>query len=106
MIKPKTVDQLKQIIEDRIEKEGPKCDLNDIDVSEINYMGFLFCNSIFDGNISCWNVSNVIDMSYMFKNSKFNKSISKWNIKNVIAPFNIYLNCPLEDQKDKQPKCN
>ena len=106
MIKPKNKTELKQIIKDRIEKKGPKCGLNDIDVSEITNMSYLFYGSCFQGDISKWNVSNVIRMEYMFTWSHFNKSISKWNIKNVIAPFNIYLNCPLEDQKDKQPKCN
>ena len=41
---PKTTKELKQIIEERISKEGPNCDLNDIDVSLITDMYRLnFC---------------------------------------------------------------
>ena len=39
---PKTQPELKNIIEQRIEQEGNKVDLNDIDVSKITDMSFLF----------------------------------------------------------------
>ena len=80
---PKTKDELKDIIEQRIEEEGNECDLNDIDVSKITNMSTLFYNSEFNGDISEWNVSNVDDMSFMFTGSKFNQDISKWNVSNV-----------------------
>ena len=35
---PKTRDELREIIKARISKEGPNCDLNDIDVSLITDM--------------------------------------------------------------------
>ena len=63
---PKTYDELKEIIKDRISKEGSNCDLNDIDVSLIKDMSYLFDYSKFNGDISKWNVSNVIDMTGMF----------------------------------------
>ena len=59
---PKTNDELKNIIKDRISKEGPNCDLNDIDVSLIEDMSWLFIRSKFNGDISRWDVSNVKDM--------------------------------------------
>ena len=80
---PKTKDELKDIINQLIEAEGSKCDLNDIDVSEIKDMSWLFCNSVFNGDISRWDVSNVTNMPGMFKNSNFNGDISNWNISNV-----------------------
>ena len=49
---PKTRSELKEIIKDRISKEGPNCDLNDIDVSLITNMSDLFYNSEFNGDIS------------------------------------------------------
>jgi surface protein len=55
-------------------------------------MGNMFACSIFNKNISNWDVSNVIDMSYMFKNSKFNKDISKWNVGNVLDMNNMFYN--------------
>src|SRR5574343_37562 len=80
---PKDKDELKQIIEERIENEGLKCDLNDIDVSNIINMSKLFCGSEFNGDISKWNVSKVTDMKYMFYESEFNGDISKWDVSKV-----------------------
>ena len=79
----KTKEELEQIIKDRISKEGPNCDLNDIDVSQITDMSELFAYSIFNGDISRWNVSNVKNMSKMFYRSKFNGDISEWDVSNV-----------------------
>ena len=56
---PKTNKELDDIIKERISKEGPKCDLNDIDVSLITDMSWLFNESEFKGDISRWDVSNV-----------------------------------------------
>ena len=80
---PKTKDELKEIIKERISKEGTNCDLNDIDVSLIKDMSYLFHESEFDGDISDWNVSNVKDMSWLFNEAEFNGDISKWNTSNV-----------------------
>ena len=63
---PKDKEELEQIIKDRISKEGPNCDLNDIDVSLIDDMSKLFAESEFNGDISKWDVSNVINMEGMF----------------------------------------
>ena len=72
-------DELRIIIKQTIESEGPNCDLNWIDTSGITDMNSLFCitNSTifkeFNGDISKWDVSNVEDMSYMFYGcEKFN----------------------------------
>ena len=80
---PKTKDELIEIINKRIIKEGNKCDLNDIDVSLIEDMSYLFSFSSFSGDISKWNVSNVKDMSEMFSYSTFNKPIGNWNVSNA-----------------------
>ena len=80
---PKTRDELKDIIDQRIESEGNKCDLNDIDTSNIIDMSDLFEYSDFNGDISKWNVSNVKTMYGMFYKSEFNGNIYKWNVSNV-----------------------
>ena len=80
---PKTKDELKDIIDQRIESEGNKCDLNDIDTSNIIDMSDLFEYSDFNGDISKWNVSNVKTMYGMFYKSEFNGNIYKWNVSNV-----------------------
>ena len=80
---PKTKDELKKIIKRRIESEGNKCDLNDIDTSNITDMSYLFEDSDFNGDISKWNVSNVESMWAMFYRSNFNGDISNWDVSNV-----------------------
>ena len=80
---PKTKKELKEIIEERISKEGPNCDLNDIDTSLITDMSYLFANKLFNGNISEWNTSNVVNMIGMFYKSNFNGDISKWDVSKV-----------------------
>ena len=107
--KPKTKEELLDIISKEIETNGPNCSLNHIDVSNITDMSFLFRGgdskqyrnghpilTTFDGDISNWNVSNVTDMSYMFMGSKYNGDISNWDVSNVTemevmfndSPFN------------------
>ena len=63
---PKTKDELKDIIKQKIESEGNECDLNDIDTSNITDMSYLFAYSNFNGDISKWDVSNVRYMQAMF----------------------------------------
>ena len=90
-LKPTNGDKLKKLIEQRIEEQGPNCDLNDIDVSRIDDMSWLFCDSKFNGDISGWDVSNVKDMSYMFYDSEFDGDISGWDVsgvKNMSHMFN------------------
>jgi surface protein len=44
----------------------------------------MFSNSKFNGDISNWNVSNVVDMAWMFRRSVFTGDISKWDVSNVV----------------------
>ena len=81
---PKTREELEKIIKERISKDGPNCNLNDIDTSLITDMSRIFFRSSFNGDISKWDVSNVKNMSRMFLQSDFNGDISNWNVSNVI----------------------
>ena len=96
---PKTKDELKKIIKQKIESEGNECDLNDIDTSNITDMSYLFEDSDFNGDISRWNVSNVESMWAMFKFCKsFNQDLSDWNVSNVIEMSDMFHKCPIKEE--------
>lgn len=82
-LRPDNREELEDLISQRIEQYGPKCNLNDIDVSKITDMSFLFCDMTFDGDISKWDVSRVKNMSSMFAGSTFNGDLSKWDVSKV-----------------------
>ena len=81
---PETKDELIDLIEKLIEERGNEADLNDVDVSRITDMSYVFQGSQFNGDISKWNVSRVKSMEGMFCESKFNGDISKWNVSGVV----------------------
>jgi surface protein len=58
-------------------------DISNWDVSNLTDMCGMFWNSQFTGDISKWDVSNVTNMGGMFAFSKFNGDISKWDVSNV-----------------------
>ena len=113
IVTPKSFDELRKIIEQRYEEQGPgteqnPIDFNDIDVSNINsfcnytkYQG-IFENTKFEYiDISEWDVSEVTDMSYMFYKCDKLKSvgdISKWNVPNVIYMDFMFYDCKTFNQ--------
>ena len=101
---PQTKDELRSIIIERIKDDGPECNLNDIDVSNITDMSFLFSanknwfgNGIFkdfNGDVSLWDVSNVKNMNGMFYFCQhFNCDISKWDVSHVKEMFSMFVFC-------------
>ena len=76
-------ENIRDIIQKKIEEKGNNTTLNYIDVSKVTNMNSLFFNSKFIGDISKWDVSNVKDMSDMFYGSTFNGDISEWDVSNV-----------------------
>ena len=99
---PKTKDELKNIILKRIKDEGNEVDLNDIDVSNITDMSYLFEKIDFNGDISRWDVSNVIDMNCMFGEcTHFNGDISRWDVLNVKNTKNMFKKSPLQNNLPK-----
>lgn len=84
-----TDDNIHEVVRDEISRLGYHANLNHIDVSRVTDMSYLFNARYegeppeFDGDISQWNVSNVVNMENMFENSPFNGDISRWNVSSV-----------------------
>ena len=119
---PKTNEELYDIIIQRIKDDGPECDLNDIDVSDITDMSYLFdaalnlyvgrvfpnelfedfngdisqwdVSNVFNCDISKWDVSNVENMEAMFDRCKnFNCDLSRWDVSHVKNMEYMFYNC-------------
>ena len=92
---PKTKKELYDLIRKRIKEEGNNVNLNDIDISEIDSISWLFENlKDFNGDISEWNVSNVKDMSYTFRMCEnFNCNLSNWDVSNVTNLSGMFAFC-------------
>ena len=94
-VRPTTRDELRSIIEQELERQGPDADLNFIDTSEITDMSNLFHDSIL-GNIKIdeWDVSKVEDMNHMFTDQKeFNCDLSAWDVSNVMNISWMFCDC-------------
>ena len=66
MIVVNSRNELKELIDQILTERGLRADLNDIDVSRISNMDYLFESSLFDGDISKWDVSKVKYMNRAF----------------------------------------
>ena len=103
--KPKNKEELieaikKEIYEIQGTEDNPnwQADLNCIDTSLVRDMSELFSYDTdekygldkFNGNISKWDVSNVINMNNMFFRSRFNQDISDWDVSNVKYMFSMF----------------
>ena len=78
MIVVNSKEELKELINQRIKEQGPKCDLNDIDVSKITDMSYLFIESDFNGDISGWDTRNVETMEDIFTRSALGEHEPEW----------------------------
>jgi surface protein len=77
-ITAKTQKHLRELLENEIKLHGNNCDLNHMDVSNVNDMGYMFYSSQFNGDINAWNVSNVNNMAFIFYHSLFNGDLNIW----------------------------
>ena len=62
---------LELLIHQEMEKNGPNCDLNHIDVSNVTDMSWMFSDSPFNQDISKWNVINVKNVCWMFNSMSY-----------------------------------
>ena len=84
------------MIEAEIEQHGLQCSLNHFDVSSLQDFRSIFEQSLFNGDISLWNVGCGTKFSNMFKGSIFNGDISQWNTSHAVVMRGMF-----EDSKFK-----
>ena len=92
--------ELKKAIVEHIERAGPHCSLNHLDVSQIVNFSELFENSLFNGDLSQWNTRNVQTMRATFADIDYLGDISNWDLSAVILTnsercFTRYHHSPL-----------
>ena len=94
-VRPTTRDELRSIIEQEIENQGPDADLNFIDTFEITDMSSLFHDLVIRNiKIDEWDVSKVEDMNHMFiDQEEFNCDISNWDVSNVYDMDWMFCDC-------------
>ena len=93
--RPKTKDELQDIIIAELNNQGRDADLNFIDTSLITNMSELFYG-LDPGNIKIdqWDVSNAVNMYNMFHRcKKFNADISSWDVSNVELMSDTFSGC-------------
>lgn len=103
--KPENIKELRKIIDARIEEHGPgtvkePIDLNDIDVSEIDNLDYLFYGGITYNikaiDISDWDVSNVTSFKSMFEGCshlQYVGDLSRWNVSEGTNFSSMFMNC-------------
>ena len=95
---PKDKNELRKIIE-FYSKNYPEDSLNWLDVSGITDMSYLFKETVYNGDISKWDTSNVINMEGLFNYAyKFNTSIDDWDVSNVTNMCCMFCNAWRFDQ--------
>ena len=58
----------------------------------------MFLRSIFDGDISKWDVKNVKDMHDMFYGTIFKQDISSWELRKDCNVAGIFVYCPIKEE--------
>ena len=74
---------MNRIVWANCDKTKREC-VEDIKNVDFDLLNFMFENSVFNGDISKWNVCNVYNMKNIFKNSKFDGDISNWKLNKKI----------------------
>ena len=81
---------LRALIVEEIERNGPNCDLNHLDISQVSSLAGVFADMPFNGDISKWDVSHIVSLKYTFRSSPFNGDISRWDTSQVQDMANAF----------------
>lgn len=71
---------LRRLVLEEIAANGPECDLNHLDISEMVDISNTFEGTNFNGDVSRWNPDSAMDMRSLFTNCPFSGDLSLWDI--------------------------
>lgn len=86
----RNTEHLKELVNAEIALHGIRCDLNHIDISQLDSLYAVFQDSPFDGDISRWNTGRITDMSGLFMGSRFNGDISAWDTGQLTTAISMF----------------
>ena len=86
--------ELRSLLQELIDERGPTADLNDIDVSSFSELDGVFFELSFEGDISKWDISNVILVFWIFTHSIFNSDISNLEVRPKCNTKYMFRNSP------------
>lgn len=81
---------LRQIVIQEIAENGPTCDLNHLNVGEMQDISGTFKGTNFNGNVSRWNIGMACDIRDVFADCPFSGDLSQWDV-NVLSEINGFL---------------
>lgn len=81
---------LRELVAQSMAADGPLCDLNHIDVSNVTDFSDIFQGSDFNGDISEWTPTSAMCMNHMFASSQFTGDISKWRMPNLRSTMGMF----------------
>ncbi len=93
--------EFREYITEGMKLFGNNGNFNWMDITPITSLANMFHGIyMFNGHIELWNTSQVNDMSYLFANTIFNQDISNWDVSNVetmdgMFAENEYFNQPI-----------
>ena len=74
-------------------------DISGWNVSSVTSMWCMFYSTPFNGNISGWDVSSVTNMRAMFWSTPFNGDISGWQISDSCHhTLDMFMDCPIPEE--------
>lgn len=96
-----TDETIYRIVKSEIDRFGPVCNLNHIDVSKVTHMRELFSKDYdedfrnkINPDVSKWNVENLVDGWCMFYYCRgFDQDISGWDLASIESGANMFYKC-------------
>lgn len=88
------LDELKAHVRHELGQQGPRCNLNHLDVSGLTDFTGLFAQTNFNGDVSQWNMANARSTRSMFAYCSFSGDVSMWKMPALNDASYMFMHCP------------